>query len=182
MNGRFKQRTFASKREAERFALRVENEIADGGSTDALVKNAKRFCDVAQASLDASTRLKPQTRRGYADAYRLHINPAFGDRRINSITSLDVEAWMAKLATTVSEHTGRPLPDSSRRGLVIALSKAFRYALKHRLIAANPCAVIDKPQVNREEPVFLSPGQIAAIMEQLETREPVYALVVRFAA
>ncbi|MFH8248966.1 tyrosine-type recombinase/integrase [Microbacterium sp. B2969] len=181
-NGKFRQRTFTVKREAERFALKVENELADGQSTDALVKNAKKFQEVAQPSLDASTRLKPKTRRGYEDAYKLHIYPAFGDRRINTITSLDVEAWMADLENKTSEHTGQPLSASTRRGIVIALSKAFRYALKHRLISANPCAVIDKPTVVREEPVFLTPGQMGGILTVLEEREPVYALVARFAA
>lgn len=182
VSGVFKQRTFTVKREAERFSLKVENEIADGQSTDALVKNAKRFREVAQASMDAATRLKPKTRRGYEDAYKLHIYPTFGDRRINSITSLEVEAWLADLEVAVSSHTKQPLSASTRRGIVIALSKVFRYALKHRLINTNPCAVIDKPQVVREEPVFLTPGQVGAIVERLEEREPVYGLVVRFAA
>lgn len=181
-NGRYKQRTFTVKREAERFALKVENELADGQSTDALVRNAKRFREVAQASLDASARLKPKTRRGYEDAYRLHINPTFGDRRINTITSLDVEAWMAELEAKTSPHTKQPLSASTRRGIVIALSKVFRYALKHRLINANPCAVIDKPTVIRDEPVFLQPGEVGGIIAALGEREPVYALAVRFAA
>lgn len=188
-NGKYKQRTFTVKREAERFALKVENEIADGNSTDALVKNAKRFRDVARASMDAATRLKPKTRRGYEDAYKLHIYPTFGDRRINSITSLEVEAWLAELEVKPKrkpkdqpDAPDVPLSASTRRGIVIALSKVFRYALKHRLISTNPCAVIDKPQVVREEPVFLSPGQVAAIAAILDEREPVYGLVVRFAA
>ena len=190
VNGKFKQRTFTVKREAERFALKVENEIADGQSTDALVKNAKRFRDVAQASMDAATRLKPKTRRGYEDAYKLHIYPTFGDRRINSITSLEVEAWLAELETkpkrkpkdAPDDAPDVPLSASTRRGIVIALSKMFRYALKHRLITTNPCAVIEKPQIVREEPVFLSPGQAASIAAHLDEREPVYGLVVLVAA
>ncbi len=146
------------------------------------MKYAKRFRDVAQASLDASIRLKPKTRRGYEDAYRLHISPVFGDRRINVITSLDVEAWMADLEATMSSKTKQPLTASTRRGIVISLSKAFRYALKHRLTSANPCAVIDKPTVTGEEPVFLSPGQVGAILENLDGTEPVYSLVDRTAA
>lgn len=181
-NGKYRQRTFTVKREAARFALRIENELADGQSTDALVKNAKRFREVADAMLDASTKLKPKTRRGLEDALKLHIHPTFGDRRINSITSLDVEAWLAELEIKVSTLTKKPLSASTRRGIVIAASKVFRYALKHRLISANPCAVIDKPTARRAEPVFLTPRQVGSIMEQVGEREPVYALIVRFAA
>ncbi|GAA1997309.1 site-specific integrase [Microbacterium pumilum] len=181
-NGKYRQRTFTVKREAERFAYRIENELADGQSTDALVKNAKRFREVADAMLDASKKLKPKTRRGLEDALKLHIHPTFGDRRINTITSLDVEAWLADLEVKVSAKTKEPLSASTRRGIVIALSKVFRYALKHRLINANPCAVIDKPTARREEPIFLTPAEVAAIMQHVGEREPVYALVVRFAA
>lgn len=41
--GKFQQKTFTGKRDAERFALKVENELADGNSTEPLVKNGKTF-------------------------------------------------------------------------------------------------------------------------------------------
>lgn len=179
-NGKYKQRTFTAKREAERFALRIENEIADGQSTDALVKNAKRFREVAEQMMAANKTLKPKTRRGQEDALRLHIYPTFGDRRINSITSLEIETWMADLEVKIGQRKV-PLSASTRRGIVIVASKVFRYALRHRLISANPCAVVDKPSVVREEPVFLRPEQVGAIAEWLDDVAP-YGLVVRFAA
>lgn len=131
--------------------------------------------------LDASKKLKPKTRRGLEDALKLHVHPTFGDRRINGITSLDLEAWLAALEIKVSPLTKKPLSASTRRGIVIAASKVFGYALKHRLISANPCAVIDKPTARREEPVFLTPAEVGAITSHLAEREPVYALIVRFA-
>lgn len=69
-----------------------------------------------------------------------------------------------------------------RRTLPAAPRAVARSQLCRRLISTNPCAVIDKPQIVREEPVFLSPGQVAAIAAHLDEREPVYGLVVRFAA
>lgn len=181
-NGTFKQRTFSVKREAERFALKVENELADGNSTDALVKNSKTFREVAEASMAASAaRLKPKTAGQYELAYRLHIYPTFGERRINSITSMDIEAWLAGMQTKVSAQTGRTLAPASVLGAYVALSKAFGYAMKHRIVASNPCAVVDKPRLRHEEPVFLSPAQVAAVASALDAYAP-YGLVVRFAA
>ncbi|MFC7926104.1 tyrosine-type recombinase/integrase [Microbacterium laevaniformans] len=58
----------------------------------------------------------------------------------------------------------------------------FAYAAKHRLITTNPCAVIGKPTPRRVEPVFLSPAEVGGIVSHLAEREPVYALMVRFAA
>jgi hypothetical protein len=56
----------AVKREAQRFKLKVENELADGHSTDALVKNSQTFRELAVASQAASaarTKRKNTARR-----------------------------------------------------------------------------------------------------------------------
>lgn len=182
VNSTFKQRTFTVKREAERFALKVENEIADGNSTDALVKNSKTFREVAEASMAASAaRLKPKTAAGYELAYRLHIYPAFGTRRINSITSLDVEAWIADMQTKVAPKTGKVYSPASVHGAFVALSKAFAYAVKHRLITANPCTVVEKPRVPHVERRFFHPAEVASVASALDAAPP-YGLIVRFAA
>lgn len=182
VNGTFKQRTFTVKREAERFALKVENEIADGNSTDALVKSSKTFREVAEASMAASTaQLKPKTAAGYELAYRLHIYPTLGARRINSITSLDVEAWIADMQTKIAPKTGKRYSPASVHGAFVALSKAFAYAVKHRLIGANPCTVVDKPRVPQVERRFFHPSEVTAIASALDAYPP-YGLIVRFAA
>lgn len=180
-NGGFKQRTFTAKREAERFALKVENELADGSSTEALVKKSKTFREVAEAMMAASHQLKPKTRHGYEEGFRLHIYPTFGARRITSITSMDVELWAADMRTKVAPKTGTTYAASSVRGTMIALSKVFKYAQRHRLITVNPCTGVERPRVVREEPVFLSPGQVSRVAEWLDVVPP-YGLVIRFAA
>ncbi len=114
-------------------------------------------------------------------AYRIHIFPVFGNRKITSITSLEIEAWLSGMQSKVSERTGKPLSDSSVHGAWIALNKVFAYAAKHRLIASNPCAVVDKPRVVHKERSFLHPGEVAQIAALLDEYEP-YGLIVRFAA
>lgn len=182
VNGVFKQRTFTVKREAERFALKVENEIADGNSTDTLVKNSKTFREVAEASMAASAhRLKPKTAAGYEMAYRLHIYPTFGSRRIAQITGMEVEAWVTEMQTKVAPKTGERYSPASVHGAFVALSKAFAYAVKHRLITANPCTVIDKPRVPHIERRFFHPAEVAAIATAMDAFEP-YGLIVRMSA
>jgi integrase len=181
-SGRFQQRTFKVKREAERFALKVENEIADGNSTDALVRNSKTFAELVEASQAASAaRTKRKTQLGDESNYRIHILPVFGNRRVTTITSFEIEAWLAGMQTKVSERTKKPLSPSSVHGAYISLSKVFAYATKHRLIATNPCVVVDKPRVTREERAFLDPAQVRAVAKKLDGFEP-YGLIVRFAA
>lgn len=178
----FKQRTFGARREAERFALKVENELAEGNSTDALVKHSKTFREIAEASLAASApHIKPSTLSGYEIAYRVHIYPTFGPRRVSTITSLEVEAWLAGMQGKVSERTGRPLTTASIRGAMIALGKAFSYAAKHRLIAVNPTAAVAMPRKPSAQPMFLDAGQVERIAAALDAHAP-YGLLVRFAA
>ncbi|MGN7964914.1 tyrosine-type recombinase/integrase [Microbacterium sp. 22179] len=182
VNGKFKQRTFTAKREAERFALRIENELADGSSTEALVRNAKTFAELAVATQAASaTRTKTKTQLGDDSNYRIHILPVFGARRINTITSIEIEVWLTDMRTKMSKRTKKPLSASSIHGAYISLSKVFAYAVKHRLIATNPCAVVDKPRVAKEERGFLDSSQVNALATKLDAYAP-YGLIVRFAA
>ena len=85
------------------------------------------------------------------------------------------------MQTKISERTKKTLSPSSIRGAYISLSKVFAYATKHRLIATNPCAVVDKPRVTKVERAFLEPAQVRAVARKLDAFEP-YGLIVRFAA
>lgn len=179
---RERQRTFSARREAERFALRIENELQDGQSTEPLVRRGKTFRQVAESMLTAAAPdLRPKSLGGYELALRLHIYPTLGDRRIAAISSLDVERWLGEMRTKVSPKTGRPLAVASVRGAMIALGRVFSYAEKHRLIAVNPTPAVDMPRKASVEHVFLTSGQVETIATALEPSAP-YNLTVRFAA
>lgn len=176
-----KQKTFTVRREADRFALKVENEIAAGNSTEPLVKNSKTFREVAEACLTADApRLKQKTIEGYEDAYRVHIYPTFGTRRIAAITSQDVEKWVGEMRVKPTP-SGKPRSESSVRGAFLALQKVFSYALRHRLISYNPAAAVPKPRLSNYEPNFLTLAEVEGIAESLEDFPP-YGLIVRLAA
>ncbi len=173
-----KQRTFKVKREAERFSLRVENELAEGNTTDALVKNSKTVRDIIEASLLASAPgLKLRTNLGYRAIYDNRIIPVFGSRRASTVTRAEVQAWVVTLAAeglapaTVHHH-------------YVALKKAFRHAIHDRLLTYNPCDGVKLPKpetVSEFAPVFLTVAQVEAIATRLDSQEP-YGLMVRFAA
>ncbi|HEV7848609.1 MAG TPA: hypothetical protein VGO88_04715, partial [Mycetocola sp.] len=80
-----KQRTFTAKRTAERFAMKVETELAEGDSTEPLVKKAKTVAQVIEASMAASKpELKPRTFHSYELLYANRILPTFGSRRVST--------------------------------------------------------------------------------------------------
>ena len=179
----FKQKSFATKAEAVDYSHEVRIEKRDGGTTAHLAGKSKTFQVVAEASIAASLgRMKPRTAASYELAYRAHILPTFGRRQIASITSTEVETWLRKMETKLSTHTGRKLAPASVHANLIALSKVFAYAVKHRMITTNPCAVIDKPHLPHLEPVFLHPEQVTAVAGELDRIAAPYGLIVRFAA
>ncbi len=180
---RFRQRTFTVKREAERFASKVEDDIAVGNSTAPLIRNSKTFQEVAEASLaSASGRLKPRTLDGYVQVYRRHVFPHLGSRRIGSITSEDVERWIAELAVTPTARSGQPLHPSTVKHAFIAANKVFRYAIRHRLITHNPATGTELPRVQHDAkfaPQFLSGVEVEALVAALAdcTPDDVFVMV-----
>ncbi len=171
-----KQRTFSVKREADRFALRVETTIAEGESTEPLVRNTRTFCEVAEASLAASKgKLKPRTYDGYVQVYRRHVLPHLGSRRISTITNADVEQWIAQLCKTATVRKGTPLHPSTVKHAFVAANKVFRYAMKHRLISHNPATGNDLPTARRVdsfEPMFLTQRELEALAAELDASGP----------
>ncbi|MFI1950970.1 tyrosine-type recombinase/integrase [Streptomyces xinghaiensis] len=179
-NGKARQRTFKARRAAERFALRVEAEMEQGKNTQIYSTRSKTVRQVVEATMViAETKLKPRTVASYRTSYAVHVLPAFGDRRIASLTPEDVEAWVAGLSS-------QGLKPATIRNTYIALNKACRYALRHGLLAANPCAGVELPKFAADgsppfAPHFLTPAQVESIARQLDAHAP-YGLIVRVAA
>lgn len=176
--GKQRQRTFKVKRVAERFALQVESEQAAGASTEPLAGRGKTFERILDASLAASRPLlKPTTYEGYALLHNAWILPRFGKQRIAAVTSEHVERWVASL-------TAEGLATSTIRNHYVAVSKVFRYAVRHRLISHNPCHAVQLPRAGSAAdfaPVFLTAAQVEAVAAELDAVHP-YGTVVRFAA
>ena len=173
---KFRQRTFTVKRDAERFALKVENDIAEGATTAPLVRRVPTVAQVVEASLEASRPgLKERTHRSYVSIYRNRVLPTFGKRKVTEVTRADVQAWVIAM-------TGEGLAPQTVHHCYVALKKAFRYAQDDRLISYNPCDSIRLPKngdTHDFAPVFLTPQQVEELAASLDDT---YGLLVRFAA
>lgn len=175
---KFRQRTFTVKRDAERFALKVENDIAEGATTAPLVRRVPTVAQVVEASLEASRPgLKERTHRSYVSIYRNRVLPTFGKRKVTEVTRADVQAWVIALSA-------EGLAPQTVHHCYVALKKAFRYAQDDRLISYNPCDSIRLPKnadTHDFAPVFLTPQQVETLAQHLDTFAP-YGLLLRFAA
>jgi len=178
--GRFKQRTFTVKREAERFRDKVENDLAEGTSTAPLSARSKTFRETAEAMLAAQTRLKQKTLDSYDVAFRVHIYPVLGARRMTTITTADLEAFLRDLRAKPKTN-GQPRSETSVLGVWKAITRTFRWAHARRMIVHDPCAAVERPRADTEEARFLSVEEVDAVAARL-SEQPPYDLLVRFLA
>lgn len=172
------QRTFTVKREAERFAIKVEVANDAGDTTRSLVKNTATVVQVIAASMEAAKpRLKPRTFHSYELMYSARIVPDFGSRRVASVTRADVQAWINKLS-------GEGLVPATVHHCYVALRKVMKHALWDRQIAFNPCDGIDLPKahdVDESALAALTYAQVEAAAGQLALFQ-LYDVLVRFMA
>ena len=70
-----------------------------------------------------------------------HLIPHFGDKRLSSFTSEDIEQWIDHmLETPRKEKDDRPLSPRSINHMLVCLRHVFGQAKRDGLVAVNPCA------------------------------------------
>lgn len=180
-----RQRTkggFRRKVDAQDFAHEVEVARRQGTLINPQAANVS-FNFVADAWLRSiEGRRKPKTVDGYAKLLRGHVRPAFGRRRITSISYADVDSFVRGL-----EATGRR--PGTVRNTFFVLKMVLDYAIKDGRLRSNPCATVDLPSPASPEMLFLTPEQVRTLVtavDELTRRgshhEPAYSLLVEFAA
>lgn len=175
-HGKDRQRTFTVKREAERFAARVETEIASGNDVRPLAHNKVTVRDAVKEVLAAEEhRLKPRTLDSYRKIYEKRIGEKFGRDRLSAVTRARVQAWITELVE------GGLSPGTVKRHYV-ALRKLFKWAIKEGLLGSDPCEHVALPREEnlREHPI-LTLAQLERLADALSSRPP-YDLLVRFMA
>jgi integrase len=175
--GRECQRTYRSKATAgralrERVAQEARDEVPDEAAS------RERFETVADAWLATTRRrVKARTAEGYEELLRTRIVPAFGTRKIGSITSREIEEWLGSLSDL-------GLAIKTVRNAYTPLVATFKYAQRHNMIRSNPCSGVDLP-ARPDEAEFegqpLTRDEVAALAVELDRWEP-YGLAGRLLA
>jgi integrase len=101
---------------------------------------------------------------------RVHLKPRIGGVRLAKLNGMHIEGLAAELA---NDGVG---PWAARHA-IDALDYALNYALRLKLIAANPCRSIDKPSPKRSEFIVLTPEQ-ARLLREISVGSPVSPLLV----
>ncbi|MCY4467748.1 MAG: tyrosine-type recombinase/integrase [Thiotrichales bacterium] len=145
--------------------------VAEGGDTPApLIRTfVPAFLD------DCRERWKPATRASHAQNLHGQVLPAFGARRVDSITPRDVRSWFDEQAAT--------RPASANRALaVLSVLMKHAEALGLRPEGSNPCRGLRRHKSSFEAR-YLNDDEFAALgraLDQMERVHPVAIAALRF--
>jgi integrase len=109
--------------------------------------------------------------RGYAAqgeyAVRNHLLPAFGDKRLDAITTHDVDTWLTSFTDRTYETNSKTTRHYKRNTANLAfriLRIMLRSAVKQKLISANPCHGIQALAANDEKNIeILTPEEVVKL-------------------
>jgi len=120
-----------------------------------------------------SPRLKPSTRERYKDAMRLHIMPAFGDRYLDAVQKVDVDAWAARAVTRTRARGRAPYRPQTVNGWLRILQTIYRDAAAD-LGIPNPLArLAPLPTTTVEDRrEALTAPQVTLLLEHVREEEP----------
>jgi integrase len=146
-----------TKRQAEAW---LQDTLAEArrGTLPGLVRTGATFADAAAEFLryvEHDRRRKATTVATYDAITRAHLLPAFGPRRIEDITSEDVEAWFR----TVDRA------ESTRIKALAVLHGIFVRARKVWRLPSNPVDDVEKPSQRQSGEIeVFSPDEISALV------------------
>jgi integrase len=81
---------------------------------------------------------RPKTRKFHEDNLRLHILPAFGERRASRLQPADLVLFYAELAE-------KGLAETSRHHVHATLRAAYNWGMRNELVGRNPCLLMEEP-------------------------------------
>ena len=158
-DGASRSKRFERKTDAEDYLDTVGHAQQTGTYIDSVARRVT-FGEYATAWISAQPH-RATTTASVEVIFRKHITPTFGSRRLSSIRTSEVQAWVSGLVlapSTVSVVYGK-------------LSAVFRAAVEDRLLPHSPCTrSIRLPRAEGHRVVPMEPGQVAAMVDAVGDR------------
>lgn len=162
------KRGFKTKREAEAYLSATEVSLTKGDYVDpatavVLIRELGEEWLTSQAGV-----LKPSTMHPVRSAWRNHVEPRWGERRLDSIRHSEVRTWVAELTTS---HGAVTVIRSY--GVLAAI---LDIAVRDRRIPDNPARGIRLPKKRAKQRVYLSHDQVDLLASASQHPDLVYFL------
>ena len=162
--------TFVTATEAKDWLTTENAKVLRGSWIDPSAGNVT-FHELSAQWLAANPGKRESTVARDEIALRRHIRPTFGDRRIVSITPVDIQSLVSRWSQVQAPGTTRRTYD--------VLRAVFSYAVRSDLLVRSPCRGIHLPELIAHERDLVTPDDVSRIAEALP--EP-YRLTVWFGA
>lgn len=160
---RYVERTVhGSRREAERELARLVVEVDEGRHVASAPITVGELLD-RWLEVKAST-VEANTERGYRWIVERYARPAFGDRKVASIRTLELDHWYQQLRSSGGRRGGQ-LSGRTVRYCHTVMRQSLEQARKWGLIARNPAVDATPPGARRTE---IKPPTIAQVHDLLE--------------
>ena len=115
----------------------------------------------------------PKTAKTHADNFRLYILPVLGDRRAGAVTGLQLDDLYQRLE---QEHGLSPSVVARCHSQIRAM---YSWALRKKLVLANPAAAADPPKVKASQ---LKVPAMTDVRKVIDISPPTFATYVQIAA
>lgn len=146
---------FRTKRDAEEYLANVTVSTSRGEFVDPKTAKAT-IAELGGEWIANQSHLKPSAFRSVEAAWRVHVEPAWGRRRLADIRFSEVQAWVTRFAA------GGERPRSAT--VVIraygVLAAILDVAVRDRRISTNPARGVKLPRKAKKRRAYLTPAQV----------------------
>ena len=165
------RKTFSHRGDAQSWAAEVKRGV-DHGTLRAPTKRTLGEAAAAWlAGAEAGTirnrsgdRYKPATLRGYRQALEDHVLPALGGRRMNAVTTSDLQAL-------VDRWSAEDQSPSTIRNSIKPMQAIYRRARAREGLAVNPTRDLELPAPSPKEVEIVSPEVAAQLLDVLPAED-----------
>lgn len=157
--GKRHTKTWPTKTAAKTWALDQEAKVRDGSHRDP--RSGRMKVREWWAHWAPTRVIEDNTRAAYDSQWRNHIEPRWGDERLDMIGTDDIEAWIAQmLADGVGTSTVR-----SAGALFLELLTSAATRRPSSLIAVNPGVGVKLPRAPRKTERFLDDAEYGRLLD-----------------
>jgi integrase len=141
----------------------------DGRATDSGPITVAQLCDhFEQRELTTENTWRSYATKKIYKAYLSRwIRPHWQNHKLEDVRTIQVESWLR----------GLPLAKSSCAKIRNLMSVLFNHACRYELFDRNPMYLVRQSAKRRKPPTVLVPGEIKALVDQLDIRERTLVLL-----
>ena len=100
--------------------------------------------------------------------YNKHLQPRFGNKRLDAIAPIDIERMKIELKKGISRR-GTPYSAATIKHQIVLMKRLYNVASKWRIYKGpNPCDSVDNPKLDNQKTEFMTSEQLSRLLEVLE--------------